>query len=301
MNLRAALAGLIALGWAGAAMGQEPEDGLGPYEFGMSTAAAQAVSPNAAWRVAPGPDGTQTLSGGPRLQVAGAPFSAILLFRDDQLKQIALLARAGATCADTVPALVAELEFSFGAFDGAPGPGEPSLPTEVVRTEGGSELRTHESGEPAVREIYASRRGGMFMQVFGRPDDADPAACSLTLLFDSTPAYVGPGSELTPAELAAAQTIVGPVWDTRPNAEDFARFYPPNALSRGVGGAAVLDCVISVQGSLRCLVSDETPRNEGFADAAMRLSRQFTVRQDQSGAAAAGKRVRVVIRFNATP
>jgi protein TonB len=69
--------------------------------------------------------------------------------------------------------------------------------------------------------------------------------------------------------------VTSPYWTRRPN--NLARYYPPRALSRGIEGAVVLDCIVRVSGTLDCAPISETPAGWGFGDAALRISREHAM------------------------
>jgi protein TonB len=69
---------------------------------------------------------------------------------------------------------------------------------------------------------------------------------------------------------AALHTITRPHWRRRPS--DLQRYYPRRALSVGVEGDVVLDCLVRVDGALNCAVESEDPTGWGFADAAQRIA-----------------------------
>jgi|UPI000831E8DA TonB family protein len=85
------------------------------------------------------------------------------------------------------------------------------------------------------------------------------------------------------AGLILALTLVGPVsaevkldWLQRPTGADVLRFYPKRAAAKGVAGTAILDCDVNLSGALEhCRVAYETPSDEGFGDAALKLSEIF--------------------------
>lgn len=64
-----------------------------------------------------------------------------------------------------------------------------------------------------------------------------------------------------------------------------------------VEGRATLDCIVNVDGSLRCIVSDEDPVGAGFGAAALHIAQDFRVLQSTTGVPAPGKRVRVPLHF----
>ena len=55
------------------------------------------------------------------------------------------------------------------------------------------------------------------------------------------------------------------------------RYYPPRALSNGVEGRVVLDCVIRENAPRTCQVLYESPDSYGFGDAALRIACHFRV------------------------
>jgi protein TonB len=93
--------------------------------------------------------------------------------------------------------------------------------------------------------------------------------------------------------------ITDPQWLERPNARDFARYYPERALEREVTGRASLDCIVAADGRISCTVTSEDPPGYGFGEAALRISRHFRMSpQTRDGVPTSGGRVRVPIRFN---
>ncbi|RAK58777.1 hypothetical protein DJ021_02650 [Phenylobacterium hankyongense] len=80
-----------------------------------------------------------------------------------------------------------------------------------------------------------------------------------------------------PASAFAADTP--PTWLRKPRTDDLLSVWPRGALSRGVGGKAVLVCTVTVEGALRdCGVASETPPGEGFGTAAIAVTVQFVMR-----------------------
>jgi len=84
----------------------------------------------------------------------------------------------------------------------------------------------------------------------------------------------------------------------QPSAGDFNRHYPRRARNAGVNGRVVLACVVQRNLRLGCNVAEEDPPGEGFATAALRLSRQFRAgRQFPDGRSTVGAQVRVPLVF----
>jgi TonB family protein len=70
-----------------------------------------------------------------------------------------------------------------------------------------------------------------------------------------------------------------PEWLRKPRTDDLLTVWPRGALSRGVGGKAVLVCTVTIEGALRnCGVASETPPGEDFGAAAMAMTGQFVMR-----------------------
>jgi TonB family protein len=92
--------------------------------------------------------------------------------------------------------------------------------------------------------------------------------------------------------------ITSPTWAESPTAADFARYYPAEALTRGVAGQATLDCIVAASGHLSCTVVSEEPSGRHFGEAALRVSRHFRMAPEtRDGHPTAGGRVRIPIRF----
>lgn len=92
------------------------------------------------------------------------------------------------------------------------------------------------------------------------------------------------------------------VWLEQPDAEDFARLYPPRAWQEGVSGQVTLDCIVSGGGHLSCLITAEDPVGFDFGAATLRLSREWRVAPvTSSGEATAGGRIGRTIRWRTEP
>jgi protein TonB len=72
--------------------------------------------------------------------------------------------------------------------------------------------------------------------------------------------------------------IRNPTWVKRPDAGDFARFYPERAARLNRQGEAEITCAVTAGGQLRdCRVTGESPQNLGFGEAALKLARYLQI------------------------
>jgi protein TonB len=93
--------------------------------------------------------------------------------------------------------------------------------------------------------------------------------------------------------------IQNPDWLRKPSGDDFARYYPDRALRMNVEGRVTLDCAVNGGGGLEaCSVVSETPEDQEFGAAALRMTRLFKMRpMTRDGAPVSGGTVRIPIRF----
>lgn len=298
---------LFALCAAGAAFAQDPAPGFGPYRFGMSPADARAVAPGE-WREL-GSGGTHSSMVGPPLRVELFQLFPLLHFENDRLTSIVLnsggVVENKQRCDDGIGLIIAALARDGGPFTG------PRIITEVYSNSGqttlpdGSIVRRY-AGENGEAHTFANRPGPAFTEIEGRygraPGTTDLNACFVEVTFSQTAPLTEAelrASEPTVAELEGAQPIAAARWTRRPNAQSFARYYPPAALEAGIEGRVELDCLVGEDGGVRCRVTSETPAEQGFGFAALAIARDFQMAgQTEDGTRTSGWRVRIPLRFN---
>ncbi len=89
--------------------------------------------------------------------------------------------------------------------------------------------------------------------------------------------------------------ITNPRWLRRPR--DLGAYYPHRAEERGVTGEVVLDCLVSTIGRLDCGIVSETPRNWGFGQAALAISRDHRMAPATEDGIAVQGRYRMRVPF----
>ncbi len=117
----------------------------------------------------------------------------------------------------------------------------------------------------------------------------------------TAPEAVENGTTTEPVRRPPA-VITNPSWVRQPNADQLMRAYPDRALRAGVGGSAVLNCLVQPNGRVAdCNLTSETPGAYGFGRAAQGLTRNFQINPRTVNGAAEGSRVNIAIRFNPPP
>lgn len=102
-------------------------------------------------------------------------------------------------------------------------------------------------------------------------------------------------SDVGPPAPYAAATITDPHWLRRPR--NLQRYYPRTAMTRGVEGDVVLDCMVATTGHLNCAVISETPESWGFGEAARRIAAEHQMEPARRDGAAVEGRYRMRVPF----
>ncbi len=306
---------LFALCAAGAAFAQNAAPGFGPYRFGMTPEEARAAAPGE-WRDFGG-GGQFSSMGGPPLHVGSFQFFSSLQFSANRLHVITLhtsgVADTKQRCDDGVHAILAALSRDGGPFSG------PRTITEFYSNGGastlpdGSVVRRYAGGNGEAH-TFANRPGLAFAELRSAYGPASslldmpnmPAGlnlCRVELSFSQTAPLTEAelrANEPTQAELeGVSHSVTSARWTRRPNAQSFARYYPPAALEAGIEGRVELDCLVGEDGGVRCRVASETPPEQGFGFAALAIARDFQMAgETDDGTPTSGWRVRIPLRFN---
>jgi protein TonB len=100
-----------------------------------------------------------------------------------------------------------------------------------------------------------------------------------------------------------ADGALTPKWLRTPDADAFARYYPPQAAHLGIGGRAVVHCRVSAAGTLvDCAIVEEDPPGYGFGEAVLKMMPMFKMRpMVVNGVATDGGEINIPIRFNPPP
>jgi protein TonB len=124
------------------------------------------------------------------------------------------------------------------------------------------------------------------------------AMCVLALTAGQAPAAQKSPEPPAPIKPAAPATLARPNWIKSPTLDEKVAAWPKAAMSRGTEGGAILDCRVTQAGGLAdCNVQQETPADQGFGVAALRLAGKYQMRMGQDGSPKPRERVLVPVLF----
>jgi TonB family protein len=91
----------------------------------------------------------------------------------------------------------------------------------------------------------------------------------------------------------------GHTWLSYPTGSDVVSEYPERAARNGISGEAVVVCTVGPKGEMQdCHIQSESPKNEDFGYATLKLARRYVVATtDDSGASIVGTEVSIPAKF----
>jgi len=110
-----------------------------------------------------------------------------------------------------------------------------------------------------------------------------------------------PPSSLPPG--ARPSVITQPDWAAKPAMPDLVSVYPKQALLAGIEGHATISCSVGAEGGLHeCRVVAEDPADQGFGEAAVKMSVFFRMLpMTKDGHPVSGGTIRIPVHFQAPP
>ncbi|RRN62607.1 energy transducer TonB [Caulobacter sp. 602-1] len=95
----------------------------------------------------------------------------------------------------------------------------------------------------------------------------------------------------------AGTIIHRPDWLVKPSGEDLAEFYPARAARRDISGRATIRCDVMADGRLDgCMVLEESPTDEHFGDAALKMASKFQMTKPDPNGPPASVTIPLVFR-----
>ena len=260
------------------------------FRIGMTEEEARLLAPDLSWPTSQDRRRFGVVRRDHQLGEVRSPLR--LIFVDHTLEYAGggamVTVRDGAECTDKFRSMVEALEAGAGPLDDAPEGRDSDAALPPIETAGGSIIRR--SGSATGTGASAEAHAPAFIEARAWAYQAGEAwQCSLS--FDMS-AQAPPPSDLRQS------SIQDYTWLERPDARDFARYYPVAALEAGRPGHVVLICTVAADGAVNCTIGYEGPQGWGFGEAALRVSRHFRMAPEtKDGTSTAGATVRVPIRF----
>jgi protein TonB len=106
-----------------------------------------------------------------------------------------------------------------------------------------------------------------------------------------------------PAPPKPPAIITKPDWVRLPGPDEYSQYYPERASRLGVGGRVTLSCSVNANGTLSgCEVASESPSDQEFGSAALKMSKYFKMRpMTQDGQPVAGAKITIPLTFKTAP
>lgn len=198
---------------------------------------------------------------------------------------------SGEACLERLQTVVDELEATVGPLpdsEAVTNANSRVRDLEPARTDGGSYIRRYVSDTGMGAEATASAPVNAEVRASAW-QQTEQWQCSIT--------YGMSASAPIPADLPQS-SIENWEWIMRPEARDFARYYPTRAMEVSRPGHVILICTVAADGTVTCSAGYENPTGWGFGEAALRIARHFRIApQTTDGTPTAGATIRVPIRF----
>jgi TonB family protein len=103
---------------------------------------------------------------------------------------------------------------------------------------------------------------------------------------------------LLPFLVSAAPQDSAADWVRQPTRGDLLGVYPQKARATGIDGTGVIECIATVDGSLRaCKIKSESPEGFGFGQAALAMAPQFQLKPEVKNGKPVEVKVDIPIRF----
>lgn len=101
-----------------------------------------------------------------------------------------------------------------------------------------------------------------------------------------------------PADPTRPVVVSARDWLRQPTAAQLDAAWPADARQKGTTGKVLMDCLLAYDGTLKdCKVISETPREMGFAAAALGLTGLYQLRPVVDGQSATDGRIVIPVRF----
>jgi len=172
---------------------------------------------------------------------------------------------------------------------------------EYCRTEAPSRARKQCSESSCMAVPVEAQEVSGSVPVVGSPaPSGEPPATGAAAESPTAPAPQATQTAQTESPPTTPSVIDRLDWARVPSREDFLRHYPDRASRLRLAGQATIECVVNRLGALDdCALVSETPKDAGFGQAALRLSKLYKMKPNtKDGYPTAGGTVKFTIEFN---